>query len=162
MKLGILTAAALLIIPGFAAPALAQRVCIVDNNNNVICGRPASERDLQRYNNNSQSDSQRDDIYKDINDIYQDLLGRSVTRNEFLRWSRSVDRGQPIKNVRQELAQTPEVQARINQIYREVLGRDVDATGLRDWTKNLMNGADLGDVRRGVQNSEEARRRNGR
>lgn len=161
MKLEILTAAAVLIAPGFAAPALAQRICIVDDSNRITCGRPASDRDLQQYNN-SRSGSQRDDVYKDINDAYRDILGRDVTRNEFLRWTRAVDRGQPIKDVRRELAQTSEVQAKINQIYREVLGRDVDSRGLQDWTRQIINGSSLRDVRRAIERSDEAKRRNNR
>ncbi len=115
MKLGILTATTLLISPGLAVPALAQRACIVDNNNNVVCGRPATDLEIQQYNSSS-SGSQRENLYKSINDIYRDVLGQDVSRNEFLRWSRAVERGQSIKDVRREVAQSLEAQAKINQM----------------------------------------------
>src|ERR671933_2321438 len=124
MKLGFLTATALLIttaFAAFAAPAKAQQVCIVDNNNNVICGRPATDRDLNRYNN-SQYDTprqERRDNVKNINDIYLDVLGRDGTRNEVRTWSRDLERGRSLDDVRRELAQSPEARQKINQIYRE-------------------------------------------
>ena len=85
MQLRIFPAAALLISTGFATPVLAQRICIVDNSDNVVCGRPATDRDLDRYNNSS-SGSQRENLYDEINEIYRDMLGQDVGRREFLTW----------------------------------------------------------------------------
>jgi len=161
MQLRIFPAAALLISTGFATPVLAQRICIVDNSDNVVCGRPATDRDLDRYNNSS-SGSQRENLYDEINEIYRDMLGQDVGRREFLTWSRAVERGTPLRAVRREIAQRPEVQARINQIYREVLGRDADPDGLKTYTNRLIDGASLRDIRNDIRRSDEARRRNRR
>ena len=133
--------------------AAQQRICIVTDSNQYVCGRPATDRD----NNNSGRSNQ--DIYNDINQIYKDVLGRTVDNRSLETWSRAIRNGRPIKDIRQEVARSREAQNKVNQIYREVLGRDADAAGLRTWTNRLIDGDDLADVRRGLERSDEARNR---
>ncbi len=161
MKLEFLTATALVITATVAAPVQAQQqICVIDNNNNLVCGRPATQRDIEQRNN-PQSGPSRRDIVSDIDKIYRDVLGRSPDRNGLRTWTTAVERGRSVNDIRREIANTPEARERINQIYRELLGRDADPGGLQTWTSNLANGWDLSRVRNEIANSDEARRRRG-
>jgi hypothetical protein len=135
--------------------AAQQRICIVTDSNQYVCGRPATDRD----NNNNNSRRSNQDIYNDINEIYKDVLGRTVDNRNLEIWSRAIRNGRPIKDIRQEVTRSPEAQNKINQLYREVLGRGADAAGLRTWTNRLIDGDNLTDVRRSLERSDEARNR---
>jgi parvulin-like peptidyl-prolyl isomerase len=162
MKLGFLTASAIVITTAFAAPAFAQRICIVDNNNNVVCGRPATQGDLERFNN-SQPGRSREDLFRDINRIYQDVLDRRVDREGLRTWAEQLESGRrSLNDIRREIAQSQEARAKINQIYVEVLGRNADPGGMQTWIDNLSKGKSLSDVRNAIANSEEARSRRNR
>jgi hypothetical protein len=141
------------VISWVSVAAAQQRICIVTDSNQYVCGRPATDRD----NNNSRRSNQ--DIYNDINEIYKDVLGRTVDNRNLEIWSRAVRNGRPTRDIRQEVARSPEAQNKINQLYREVLGRDADAAGLRTWTDKLIGGSNLADVRRSLERSDEARNR---
>jgi hypothetical protein len=138
------------------ATAQSQRVCIVNDSNQVVCGRPASDRDY----NNANPDRSRQNTYNDINNIYQEVLGRTVDNRALATWTRAINNGRPLKDIRQEVARSSEAQGKINQIYQEVLGRNADPAGMQTWTNNLINGDSLKDVRRALERSDEARNRN--
>lgn len=139
-------------------PAQAQRVCIIDSSDNVVCGRPATERDLRRYDSGSPNRS-RENAYDEINKIYNSVLGRDARSKELRTYARDLDRGSTPKAIRRELAQSEEAQQQINQIYREVLGRDADTRGKRTFTSKLVDGHSLRDVRRDIERSDEARKK---
>ncbi len=143
------------VISWASVAAAQQRICIVTDSNQYVCGRPATDRD---YNNNNSRRSNQD-IYNDINEIYKDVLGRTVDNRSLDIWSRAVRNGRPINDIRQEVVRSREAQNKINQLYREVLGRDADAAGLRTWTDKLRDGGNLADVRRSLERSDEARNR---
>ncbi|HEY9635199.1 MAG TPA: DUF4214 domain-containing protein [Coleofasciculaceae cyanobacterium] len=136
------------------APAQAQRTCVVTDSNQVVCGRPY---------NDSRPDSRPErpsrDAFREINDIYRDVLGRNADREGLRIWTRALEDGKSLSDVRREVARTSEAQNKINQLYQEVLGRDVDRSGLQTWTSALEDGKSLNDVRRALENSEEARLR---
>jgi len=136
--------------------AQAQRVCIVNDNNQVVCGRPATDRDYNDFNRNDRS---QQNFYNDINKVYQDILGRNVDNRGLEIWTRSLRNGRPLDDVRENLARTPEARNKINQLYREILGRDADAAGLQTWTSKLADGGNLRNVRRDLERSDEARNR---
>lgn len=155
LLLSILTLSGVISIASLAT-AQSQRVCIVNDSNQVVCGRPANEREY----NNANPDQSRQNTYNDINNVYQEILGRTVDNRALAIWTRAITNGRPIKDIRQEVARSSEAQGKINQIYQEVLGRDVDPAGLQTWTNKLIGGDSLKDVRRALERSDEARNRN--
>ncbi len=134
--------------------AQAQRTCIVTESNQVVCGRPATDRDFNNNQNNSPQN-----FYNQINEVYQDILGRNVDNRNLEIWTRALRNGRPIRDIRQEVARTPEAQTQINRLYQEILGRDVDNAGIQTWTRKLADGDSLRDVRRNLERSDEARNR---
>lgn len=134
--------------------AQAQRTCIVTESNQVVCGRPATDRDFNNNQNNSSKN-----FYNEINEIYQDILGRNVDNRNLEIWTRALRNGRPIRDIRQEVARTPEAQTQINRLYQEILGRNIDAAGIQTWTRKLADGDSLRDVRRNLERSDEARNR---
>lgn len=111
------------------------------------------ERNKQRY------DRDRRDYYDDINRLYREVLGRNADNNGLRTWSRQLERGRSIRDIRRELAYSREGVDAINDVYRQVLGRNVDRNGLRTWQKELADGKSLREVRRSIQRSSEARDR---
>jgi hypothetical protein len=154
MKLGFFAATALLISTAIATPVKAQRICIIDSNNRVVCGRPASDDDLRRYNNSSSQDSIRD-IRRDVNKIYRDMFGTDADNASLRTWVRSVELGRSLDDIRKDIAYSPQARNMINQVYREVLGRDVDSSGLQTYSKALARGDNLNDIRKDLRRSDE-------
>lgn len=136
--------------------AQAQRVCIVTDSNQYVCGRPASDRDRDNFNNQDRS---RQNFYNEINDVYQDILGRNVDNRNLEIWTRALRNGRPLKDIRRDVANSSETQTQINRLYQEVLGRDADPSGMQTWIRKLTDGDSLRDVRRNLERSDEARNR---
>ncbi|MEO8891259.1 MAG: DUF4214 domain-containing protein [Coleofasciculaceae cyanobacterium] len=136
--------------------AQAQRVCIVTENNQFVCGRPATDRDSDNFNRNNRS---QQNFYNDINDIYVDILSRNVDNRNLEIWTRALRNGRPLKDIRREVANSPQARAQINQLYQEVLGRSIDDAGIQTWTRKLADGDSIRDVRRSLERSDEARNR---
>jgi hypothetical protein len=142
------------VIAASTTTAQAQRVCIVTDSNQVICGRPATDRDL-----NNRPDNSRQNFYNEINEIYQDILGRNVDNRNLEIWTRALRNGRPSSDIRREVAGSPEAQAQLNRLYQEILGRGIDSAGIQTWTRKLADGDSLRDVRRNLERSDEARNR---
>jgi hypothetical protein len=136
--------------------AQAQRVCIVTENNQFVCGRPATDRDSDNFNRNNRS---QQNFYNDINDIYVDILSRNVDNRNLEIWTRALRNGRPLKDIRREVANSSQARAQLNQLYQEVLGRSIDDAGIQTWTRKLADGDSIRDVRRSLERSDEARRR---
>ena len=148
-----------------AAPAQAQRVCVVSRYNQVSCTyrddyrRDNYRRDDYRYNRRPLRT--RIGVRQEVRDVYEDVLGREADREGLRDWSRTViRRGNSLNDVRENIANSEEAEDRINDIYRDVLGREADRDGLETWTGALEDGESLDDVRREIQESDEARSRN--
>ncbi|XWK86250.1 MAG: DUF4214 domain-containing protein [Phormidium sp.] len=101
----------------------------------------------------------RSEYYDDINRLYRQVLGRNADNEGLRTWSRQLQRGRSMSDIRRELAYSREAEARINDIYRRVLGRNVDRNGLRTWQSELARGKSLREVERSIARSPEARNR---
>ena len=162
MKLTTLFTAALLITPIFVAPALAQqRLCIVDNSNQVVCGRPATQDEIWRSNTSQQGNSTKN-YYSEINKIYREVLGRDGDFRGIQGHVRAIQDGESLRDIRRSIVQSQEARDKINQIYREVLGRDADSNGMQSQLRALQEGRSLNDIRRTIERSPEARTRSGK
>lgn len=104
-----------------------------------------------------------DDRYRrshsDIDRIYRDVLGRRADRNGLRTYSRRIEQGWSLREVRRDLARSRECESAINAIYRQVLGRNADRGGIRTYTTRLAEGWSLSEVRRDISNSREAKDR---
>jgi uncharacterized protein YjbI with pentapeptide repeats len=132
-----------------------------------LTGRDGSYGEVRQYARNlargrSLSDVRRDitrsrDTRDALNDLYQDMLGRSIDSSGVRTWAGYLERdGRSLNDVRREIARSPEAQAAINQIYREVLGREADPSGMKTWTTVLARGWSLQKVRQEIVRSANA------
>ncbi len=97
--------------------------------------------------------------YRQLNQIYQEVLGRNADERGLRTYSRELERGKSWAYIRREIAESNEAAQVINRLYREVLGRDTDRNGLRTYQQHLADGWSLRDVQRSLQRSDEARSR---
>ena len=155
MKLSVLAITAILITLGVTSPASAQDPCWQDGKS-VNCWDRTDEKSDPYVNLNKQN---QDGLYRDINRIYREVLGRNANRNEFRTYANQVQNGKSLESVRNELANSNEARDAINRIYQETLGRDADQSGLSTYISRLQNGWSLERVRRNLANSQEARDR---
>ena len=177
MKPIIATITGLLITTALVAPAQAQRrSCIVSEiDNSVVCGRRATSREIDRYDRryrrhdrdrnyrrdrDSRSTRNREVVYREIDELYREVLGRRSDRRGLRTYAdRILSRDWNLSEVRRELARSQEARDRINQLYRAILRRDADRDGIRTYQRNLERGWSLERVRRDIINSDEARER---
>ncbi|MFB2882100.1 DUF4214 domain-containing protein [Floridanema aerugineum] len=115
--------------------------------------------DRDRYDRDWYDRGSRSQYYDEINRLYRQVLGRNADSEGIRTWSRQLQRGRSMSDIRRELAYSREAEARINDIYRRVLGRNVDRNGLRTWQSELARGKSLREVERSIARSPEARNR---
>lgn len=112
-----------------------------------------------RYDRDWDDRGRRSQYYDEINRLYRQVLGRNADDRGLRNWSRELQRGRSLSDIRRELAYSREAADQINNIYRQVLGRNVDRNGLRTWQSELARGRSLRDVQRSIERSPEARGR---
>lgn len=112
-----------------------------------------------RYDRDWDDRGRRSQYYDEINRLYRQVLGRNADDRGLRNWSRELQRGRSLSDIRRELAYSREAADQINNIYRQVLGRNVDRNGLRTWQSELARGKSLRDVQRSIERSPEARDR---
>lgn len=158
MKLALFATAAIasaaLLIPYSLADSAKGQDCMREGGFSTCLSQ---KRDGDIWEGYKQREERGSRYYDDINRIYRQVLGREADYRGLRTWSRELERGRSIRDIRRELANSNEAENAINQIYREVLGRNVDREGLRTWTRQLANGRSLREVRRSIERSTEAR-----
>lgn len=178
---GIAALSSVLLCPFFLGiqPAAAQqRLCIVDENRGgVYCGRLASDDEIFRAGTYDRGQNQgpyqgdrrdsvnrnsQESLRRQINEVYQDILGRRADRNGLNTYGRKLQSGWRLDRVRQDLANSDEARDRLNDIYRRILNRDIDSGGLKTYRRRLADDWSLIDVEQDVRQSDEARRVQGR
>jgi hypothetical protein len=155
-------------VTAIAPAAEAQRTCIIDNQNRVICGRlynPNNDNnyDSDDYNNGNNFGNnnfgRRREVERAVNTIYLEVLGRASDSNGLRTYTDRVLRNSwNYGRVRQDLAQSPEARSAINRIYVEILRRNADPNGMNIYLRELQNGQSLDWVRQQLANSDEANR----
>lgn len=120
--------------------------------------------DRDRYNRTDRYDStdryyqRNSSVERDIDRLYQEVLGRSADSSGLDTYSRQVIQNRwSLSQVRRDLANSRELDDAINRVYQEVLARSVDPDGLRTYRNRIQRGASLADVRRELSQSDEAR-----
>lgn len=115
--------------------------------------------DRDRYDQDRYDRGRRSNYYDEINRLYRQVLGRNVDSEGLRTWSRQIERGRSLRDIRRELAYSREAAILINNIYRQALGRNVDRGGLRTWQEELARGRNWREVQRAIDRSPEIRRR---
>jgi hypothetical protein len=162
MKSSVLAITALLATLGVTLPASAQVRCW-HNGNSIYC-RDVDGRQFDRYDNRyyDRYYDRRDReayLYRELNQIYWQVLGRPIDASGFRTYSERVKDGKSLEWVRDDIARSREANTAVNRVYRQVLGRDADPSGLDTYTEQLEDGWSLREVRRDVIRSDEARDR---
>ena len=165
MKFSVLAITALLATLGAAVPASAQVSCW-QNGYSIYCGE-IDDRWFDGYDNRYYDyyDRYYDPwdrdayLYRDLNRIYRQVLGRPIDASGFRTYSEQLRDGKSLEWVRDDLSRSRESGAAVNRVYQRVLGRDADPSGLNTYTDKLEDGWTLRDVRRDVIRSDEARQR---
>jgi len=107
-----------------------------------------------RYNANNNSN-----IQTEVNNLYIQVLGRNSDVNGLRDYTRVVNQGRSLAEVRRNLANSQEFNQSINKIYQEFLGRNVDKNGLQSYRNAIINGRNFEEVRNEIANSPESRNR---
>jgi len=163
-KAAALTMLATLIGLTVPTPANAQQVCIVDRSNRVVCGRRATQWEINNGVGGSGSGSgsggfqgNREQTRRDVERLYREVLGRSGDRSGVDTYVNRVTReGWSMSRVRSDMAYSQESRDNINDLYRKVLGRNADPGGISAYTRQLSEGKSLDWVRRDLERSPEA------
>jgi hypothetical protein len=157
MKISKLAITTLLISSGIVSPSFAKVSCSFGVNTaycwdetNALHDRYNAGSDAFKFENAS-------NLYNDINQLYQEVLGREVDDSGFVTFSNTLEKGKSLNWVRKRLASSNEARAVITRIYQEILGRDVDQSGLKTYTTTLQRGWSLEQVRQDILDSPEAR-----
>ena len=118
------------------------------------------DRDEYRYRDRDENRRRdRDEIYDEIDEIYQEVLGRDADRRGFRIYRQRLESGWSLQEVRRDIANSEEAEEAINSIYQQQLDRDADRRGLKFYKQRLESGWSLNQVRRHIATSEEARDR---
>jgi hypothetical protein len=95
--------------------------------------------------------------------IYREILERDVDPSGMDTWTRELNSGKTILQVRRAIAESPEAQNKLNELYRRMLCRDIDSSGRITWTNALASGWTLQRVAsEGIAPSPEYQSRGGR
>ncbi|WP_051050570.1 DUF4214 domain-containing protein [Pseudanabaena sp. PCC 6802] len=158
MKHQMLASAAFLLVSSIPAIAAAEPITCYRDRDYIDCrefgrfryGGNYGDPNYNRPNNN---------YYNDINDLYRQILGRNADRAGLDNYSRNLNSGWSLTQVRRDLAYSSESANSINRVYLQVLGRNVDPGGLETQRSFLANGGSLDQLRRNLASSDEARNR---
>ncbi len=95
--------------------------------------------------------------------IYREVLERNVDPSGMDTWTRELNSGKTILQVRRAIAESPEAQNKLNDLYRRMLCREIDSSGRVTWTNALASGWTLQRVAsEGIAPSPEYQSRGGR
>lgn len=93
------------------------------------------------------ADRNRDDYYyDDIDRIYQEVLGRSAQGDEVRTYSRRLEKGDSLRDIRSKIAASGEARDLVKDIYREITGNNASRSTVTNYTRRLADGWTLGDV----------------
>ena len=116
-----------------------QRIEIRVNRRDRDGERRERDRDWNRRD--------RDDYsYDDIDRIYQEVLGRSAQSNEVRTYSRRLEKGDSLRDIRSKIAGSGEARDLVKDIYREITGNNASRSTISNYTRRLADGWTLGDV----------------
>lgn len=176
MKLKLLSITALLIAVGLATPVRADEVRQTneqqtiqrsgDRDYNWQWNRQdrrrddgdrsvevETERDRSDWSRRNRRDD-RNDFHNDIDEIYQEVLGRSVDNKGLRTYSKRLEKGDSLREIRTDIAQSDEATDVVKSIYRDITGRSASRSTIKDYTRRLAAGWTLNEVEDDISDSE--------
>lgn len=92
-----------------------------------------------------------------INDLYQNILGRQPDQAGADFWNQQLQAGTPIGDIRNAMMAAPEAQNRsaINSYYQNILGRPADEAGYGFWMNQAAQGTPMQDIQQAFLNTPE-------
>lgn len=157
MKISRLAITTLLISSGIVSPSFAKVNCSFGVNTAYCWDETNAWHDRYNTGNDAFKFENANNLYNDINRLYQEVLGREVDDSGFATFSNTIEKGKSLKWVRKRLASSNEARHVITQIYQETLGRGADQSGLKTYTTTLQRGWSIEQVRQDILDSPEAR-----
>ncbi len=100
--------------------------------------------------------SASDVITAEINEVYQQVLGRVPDAGGLATYTALLNSGTRLAALRKIFTQSAEAQGDLNTLYQQVLGRDADSGGLSTYTDALAKGTSLSTVQLILGQSQEA------
>ena len=157
MKISSLAITTLLISTGIVSPSLAKVSCSFGVNAAYCWDETNAWHDRYNTGTDAFKVENANNLYNNINQLYQEVLGREVDDSGFVTFSNTIEKGKSLTWVRKRLASSNEARNVITRIYQEILGREVDQSGLQTYTTTLQRGWSLEQVRQDILDSPEAR-----
>lgn len=175
MKLRLLSITALLITSGLATPVRADVVRQSneqqtiqrsgdrdydwqwdrrDRGQDQIEQRVEVETDGDRGDWSRRRGDRYDDFSDDLDQIYQEVLGRNVDNKGLRTYSRRLEKGDSLREIRFDIAQSDEARDVVKSIYRDITGRSASRNTIKDYTRRLADGWTLNDVEEDITTNE--------
>lgn len=177
MKLKLLSITALLIAVGLATPVRADEVRQTNEQQTVQrrsdrdynwqwdrrdrrrddgdrSVEVETERDRGDWSRRNRRDDRYNDFHNDIDEIYQEVLGRSVDNKGLRTYSKRLEKGDSLREIRTDIAQSDEATDVVKSIYRDITGRNASRSTIKDYTRRLAAGWTLNDVEDDISDSE--------
>lgn len=106
--------------------------------------RDWDRRDSDRYDN----------FYDDLDQIYQEVLGRNVDNKGLRTYSRRLEKGDSLRDIRFDIALGNEAKDVVKNLYRDVTGRNASRSTINQYTRKLADGWTLNDVEDDIATNE--------
>lgn len=91
-----------------------------------------------------------------INDLYQNVLGRQADQGGHDFWTNAMLSGTSIDDIKKQMMSSPEYQTnQIKGMYQNLLGREADQSGLDFWSNAAKQGSSLDAIRNQIMQSGE-------
>lgn len=173
MKLRILSTAILLAV-GVANPVLAdvqqsqtQRTIVISGNRDYDWqwdhDRRRDDADQRveirnRYDRNWERTDRRGDryldYYDDIDQIYQEVLGRNIDNSGLRRYGKRLESGDSLREIRTQIADSQEARDAIASIYEDITGRNASRSMVKTYSRKLASGWTLDEVQDDITQTE--------
>lgn len=104
------------------------------------------DRDWSRDDRDWSRRDRRDDFYDAIDQIYQQVLGRSADNKDFRKYSKRLEDGDSLPDIRSQIANSSEARDRVANIFEDITGRNASRNTIKDYTRKLASGWTLSEV----------------
>ena len=104
------------------------------------------DRDRSRGDRDWSRRDRRDDFYDAIDRIYQEVLGRSADNKDVRKYSKRLEDGDSLPDIRSQIANSSEARERVANIFEDITGRNASRNTIKDYTRKLASGWTLSEV----------------
>lgn len=90
-----------------------------------------------------------------VSNFYRELLGRNPDLQGGQAWTKSLEKGARLDDIRRSIAYSAECDVRLTELSRQLLRRELDPGGRKSWREFLLNGGNLAQLRVAILMSPE-------